>query len=130
MRKQIAYVWVVLFSVILSVVLLYAPQPATTQDQDNTWKRFESDRADLLTNSGLIALRILNGAVHVDPGSLGKGLDLDRPRFDRLSNEVMVNNPDEDVNTFYGDLSLQSETATAGFGNTVLVAFNDDGEIF
>jgi hypothetical protein len=40
----------------------------------------------------------------------------------------MVNNPDQDLRTGE-DLTTQSETALAGFGRTIVVAFNDTGQL-
>jgi len=49
-------------------------------------------------------------------------LPFQSPRF-----QVMVNDPAQDLNEI-SDVSTQSETAVAGFGNVVVVTYNDSGQ--
>lgn len=106
----------------------YAPFSAETQAFARTV--LSSPWAGYLSGSGRTALAILSGELP-GPVQSGAGLSISAELFTRPGaaalGEVMVNNPDQDVRTLE-DISTQSETAVAGFGRTIVVAFNDSGQ--
>jgi hypothetical protein len=113
-------------------LLIYAIGSAAGQDSD-TW--FTPDAVDtangilgsglaqFLSGTGWTALERQSGRlVSVNAGVAGspvRTLPFQSGRF-----EVMVNDPAQDV-LAASDISTQSETAVAAFGDNVVVAFND-----
>jgi len=85
-----------------------------------------SPLADYLSGSGLNHARLMSGAVSaygnlraLKAGSGRLALPFESRRF-----QVMVNDPAQDQNEL-SDVSTQSETGVAGFGNVVVVTYND-----
>jgi hypothetical protein len=115
--------------------LLTAQQPGrfSAEAQKRARDVLNSSQARYLSGTGRMALQRIAG--ELDPpaaGTLAPALSDSGwlSLFPRLQpaalGEVMVNNPDQDLGTAV-DISTQSETALAGFGRTVIVAYNDSG---
>jgi hypothetical protein len=92
-----------------------------------------SPAADYLSGGGLNALQLISGRTILNPVIAATGgeqphyFDLFAPEPQLATGEVRVNNPELDVRTLE-DISTQSEPAVAGYGRTVLVAYNDSGQ--
>ena len=114
-------------------ISLNAQQPSRFNTETQAFARtvLSSPWAVYLSGSGRTALAILSGELPGLPAQSGAGLAISGELFTRpeaaVLGEVMVNNPEQDVRTVE-DISTQSETAVAGFGRTIVVAFNDSGQ--
>jgi hypothetical protein len=100
------------------------------EEQELARQLLASPWADYLSGSGLNAAIRMSGAssAHANLQALQRGnasvvLPFQSHRF-----QVMVNDPAQDLFEL-SDVSTQSETAVAGFGNVVVVTFNDSGQI-
>jgi hypothetical protein len=92
-----------------------------------------SPAAEYLSGSGLNALQLISG--RIVQGREIVAATREQPAYFELfpaepqfaTGEVRVNNPELDIRTLE-DISTQSEPAVAGYGRTVLVAYNDSGQ--
>jgi hypothetical protein len=93
----------------------------------------DSPTAEFLSGSGRNALElIIRGTT---PPQVGVATTQDKlPYFELFpsqpqlaTGEVRVNNPEQDLRTLE-DITTQSEPAVAGYGRTVVVAYNDSGQ--
>jgi hypothetical protein len=121
----------------VSLVLFTVIHEVRTQDVDGILgeeqqlarQLLASPWVDYLSGSGLNAATRMSGvsSAHANLRALKRGngdvvLPFQSHRF-----QVMVNDPEQDLNEI-SDVSSQSETAVAGFGNLVVVTYNDSGQ--
>jgi hypothetical protein len=117
--------------------ILQAQQPGrfTAEARKLAHDVLSSPYGAYLSATGRTALEFITGELpspspRGEAGTSIESLAIDlfpRPGAAQLG-EVMVNNPDQDFRAA-ADITTQSETAVAGFGRTVVVAFNDSGQI-
>jgi len=92
-----------------------------------------SDAARFLSGSGKTALKVISGATapaSAGPSGFSASAVMDANPFVSSDAQVLVNNPAQDgIVGFVNDVTSQSETAVAGIGNIVVVAFNDSSEL-
>ena len=113
-------------------LMLYAVRPAASQNSGSMFTQDTVDAANAILNSDLA--RFLSGTgVNALERQSGRtaglnagitGAPLASPPFQSSRFEVMVNDPADDIFSDF-DVSSQSETAVAAFGDNVVVAFND-----
>ncbi|MEJ7606270.1 MAG: sialidase family protein [Bryobacteraceae bacterium] len=120
-------------------VVVYAqsrnPQPGfvPTATQNLSRDILFSPSADFLSGGGLNALQLISGRIPLNritpPPASEQPLHFEvfPPQPALATGEVRVNNPELDLRTLE-DISSQSETAVAGFGRNILVAYNDSGQ--
>jgi hypothetical protein len=119
-------------AIMVTGLLIYAGGSAASQDSDTWFTQDAVDTANGILGSGLAqflsgtgwtALERQSGrSVSINAGVAGspiRSLPFQSGRF-----EVMVNDPAQDI-LAASDISTQSETAVAAFGDNVVVAFND-----
>src|SRR5205823_3058566 len=99
------------------------------EEQELARQLLASPWVDYLSGSGLNAAIRMSGTssanAHLQTlqrGNAAVVLPFQSPRF-----QVMVNDAAQDLSEV-SDISTQSETAVAGFGNEVVVTFNDSGQ--
>jgi hypothetical protein len=128
--------WMLLL-VVSILVAVFSASGVRTQDSDdelaegreNAKQLLTSADAAFLSGAGLtMALHLsgasaLNSVLHpLKRGNAGVVVPFNSNQF-----QLMVNDPAQDVFEL-SDTSTQSETSVAGFGNNVVVTFNDSGE--
>ena len=129
-RKRISVIAGTIAAVTCLIVL--AVRPAAGQDSDTLFTQdvidaantiLSSPLAPFLSGTGVNTLERQSGRVGKPNLGLG-GSPVTSLPFQSARFEVMVNDPADDVFAAF-DISTHSETATAAFGNNVVVAFND-----
>lgn len=91
-------------------------------------KLLQSPEAQFLSGSGLSALNLMSGRVLI-PQAVQTGMPVNVLPFQSARFEVLVNDPNADPFAAF-DISTQSETAVAAFGNNVVVSYNDSADFF
>ncbi|MFO0980639.1 MAG: sialidase family protein [Planctomycetota bacterium] len=87
-----------------------------------------SPSAEFLSGSTASALRCLTSTM-VLPSSIPRTSAMTQVGPPPSGGQIMVNDPSKDLLTIL-DISTQSETAVAAFGNNIVVAYNDTGEYY
>ena len=117
-------------TVVAAVMVLAAADGAFAQAQESSFphqwvananRLLNSKGAKYLSGSGLTALNLISGRTQPIKAAGTISVASQRPGG---RSGVMVNDPAHDVLEVF-DVSSQSETNVASFGNTVLVAYND-----
>ena len=116
----------------VATVMVFAVKPAVGQDGD-TWftqdgidaanSILSSSLAQFLSGDGVNALERQSGRLANVNVGVGGG-PVSSPPIQSSRFEVMVNDPADDKFAAF-DISTHSETASAAYGNNVVVAFND-----
>lgn len=123
------------FAIIVGTVLFYRPQSAAGQVgidiaqgvRDNANSILATDAARYLSGSGLNALNALSGKMPKGGSGINVAETMGSVAETIIEDEsasALVNDPLKDV-LANQDISSQSETAVAGFGPTIVVAYND-----
>src|SRR5436309_2759643 len=101
-----------------------------TEEQELARQLLASPLADFLSGSGVNAAIRMSGASSAlaNLQALQRGPGRLVASFQSQRFQVMVNDPAQDLFEV-ADLSTQSETAVAGFGNIIVVTFNDSGQL-
>src|SRR4051794_38288144 len=117
---------------VCSVIYAHGSSQFSPEAQKRARDLLSSPQAKYLSGTGRTALQTIAGELSVpNSGGMGNVSSVTTPSASPVFSffgEVMVNNPDQDLGTA-SDISTQSETAVAGFGRTVVVAFNDSGPL-
>ncbi len=138
MRRSTIWITILLISGVIGLEFILHAQKVTLFSQEA--QKFAADvlsspHSAYLSATGRTALQVISGQLPAMParGQIGassidaSSIDLfTRPAAAQFG-EVLVNNPEQDLRT-PEDISTQSETAVAGFGRTIVVAFNDSGQ--
>ena len=100
-----------------------------SQFQQAAQNLLNSPASQALSGAGLTAVKVLAGAVNrTAPAVPSIAIAQDALAVTPSAN-VLVNNPALDPFSFV-DISTQSETAVAGFGGNILVAYNNSSGLF
>jgi hypothetical protein len=135
------FVYIVLLCLTLALVLgvrrgatqSTGDQPRRARARAGAIQILQSPMAKYLSGSGQNALNLIANPPDLDlrasiaTKSRATNKDV---TAQLLSHEIMVNDPSRDDVTDARDLSTQSQTALASYGDTVLVAYNDSGQYF